>query len=499
MAWGDYKTTDTDYTTAPGSVKVASGKTAASWLSAPVDASNAKDKASGKVTYTVTGGSIVVKSRSSANGTTGWSKWYTALGDGTLTHPANSFAQLTVLLNPATPELQDMTLFFDGSPAATSLITGLTPSGNYFFDTLLDSTLIVNGLDIPKKWDGVNPAADLGGSPPRGEYIAVHKNRVFMLVKSRLHFSDVLNLDSWPVLNFIDISPNDGDTGTGLAKNSDYLTITKQRSIHILTGDSTDNFSVRRLQATTGCIAPRSLCLVNEVLSFVSDDGVYFSDFAQVHLMSERLRKTWDGLNLRRLNQVASVFYKHKLYIAVPSVNSLVNDTILIYDTIRQAWNVIPTGAWNPSCWTLFRETGKEICLFGFSTKGQVREIEKGYSDDGAGIPFEWESKHFDFGIPERLKRFRKVYLEVVPDATTPVTLNISFIVDNGAASSPIPVTVPASTTGAVQTIRLLPSQVGVVQGHSLGFKITQSTPNAAVGILSVMVEYFVKGARPTI
>jgi len=472
------------------------------WVSPWQDVSQAVDQNSGTIFWESNlpvGTSLAMKTRSSADQVT-TSAWAAATNGGLIASAYNTYLQIAAVLSRTdtnqNPELQKVTAAYDGTPAATELLIGLTAGGSMFMDTLLDTGIIVNGLDIPKKYDGVNTPTDLGGSPPRGEFIAVHKNRVFMLTKSRLQYSGLLNFDNWPVLNFIDIAPNDGDRGTGLIRTSDYLCITKNRSVHLLLGDSNDNFAVRRLQSSTGNVAPRSLCLVNELVAMAGTDGIYFTDFANTTLTSERMKTTWNGLNLRRLNQIASAFFNHKLYVAGPSKNSTINDTVIVFDTLRQAWSTIK--GWYVACWLKFVEAGQEVLLYGDSRNGQVVEVERGYSFNGAGIEFEWESKHFDFGMPERLKRFRKVYLECTP-ALSDVTLYVSFIVDNGAPSAAIPVTIPGSNIEKVHTVRLLPSQVGVVQGHSLGFKITQNTPNAVVGIHSLSVEYFLKGARPTL
>jgi hypothetical protein len=235
---------------------------------------------------------------------------------------------------------------------------------------------------------------------------------------------------------------------------------------------------------------------VNELVSFVGYDGVYFTDLSGVTLVSERIKKTWAGLNQRRLNQAATSFHNHVLRIAVPNGSSVQNDLILEYDTIRQAWKT--RNDWKVSCWTKFLEAGKEVLLFGHSQKGQVLEIERNYSNNGVGIDFEWQSKHFHFGVPERIKRWPKIYILVKP-ATSDVPINISFSVDGGAFSTPITKTIPGRRDDKVETILIRPASVGVLRGHTIGFKITQNTANAVVGIHSLVVPFMVKGARATI
>lgn len=314
---------------------------------------------------------------------------------------------------------------------------------------------------------------------------------------SRLFFSDVLNVESWPVLNFIDISPNDGDWITGLLALGDYLIITKNRSVWLLLGSSIEDFSVRRLHAEAGCIAPRSLTRVGEGFAFVAHDGVYMSNMSQVQLVTERIRKTWDGLNRRRLFQATAIFHRHKLRIDVPNGASVVNNLRIIHDGIRNALYLEEMTA-HASCYAKFIEAGRESLLFGHSTVGQISEADTGFTDGGQPINFVWESKHFDFGVPERVKRWRRMFMEIAPAATA-TNLNVAFIVGGGAPSAALSVNVPGDATNRIHAARLLPSQVGVVQGHSIGFRVTQSTTNGGVGIHGLALDFFVKGARPTL
>jgi len=319
---------------------------------------------------------------------------------------------------------------------------------------------------------------------------------MWMTKGSRLYFSDLLEIDDWPVLNFIDISPNDGDYITGVKQVGDYLVIAKQHSIWLLTGDVRSTFTVGRVHANKGAYSPRSLELVNDTLCFISDDGIYFSDFTQAVLISERVKKYWDGLNSRRFNQVACWHANHKLYIAVPSANSLVNDKVIVYDSLRQCFvGVIPN--WNISCFAEFREGGKRIDLFGGSQKGQVSHLEVGYSDSGTAIPFRWRSRELDFDAPEVLKRWNQIFMDIVP-AATDVTLKLTFYVD-GAQKGPMSIVVPGDTTGLIHSLVAYASKAGVIDGRRLSVQIEQEVLDDPVFIHGINLEYMIRGLRPSV
>lgn len=336
----------------------------------------------------------------------------------------------------------------------------------------------------------------VGGSPPYAKYVVSHKNRLWLALGSRIYFSDLLDFDSWPVLNFIDISPNDGDVVTGLMTYGDYLVITKGHSLWMLTGDGMETFMVRRIHSDRGAYAPKSLIKVNDTVCFISDDGIYFTDFSQAVIISERIRRFWRTLNPRRLDQVTSWFHDHKLFVAAPSGSSIRNDTLIVYDVLRQAFTGIYTG-WDVSCWVSFREGGRIASYYGSSTETQVTEMETGYSDNNAPYIMKWRSREIDFGSPEIYKRLNKMLLQVSPAATEAI-ITFAFYV-NGQYIGQMPVAVPAGSGNLIHNIQVLASKAGVVGGQRLSLEITQAVLNNPVGIQLMSIEHMAKGIKPTI
>ncbi|MDH7478899.1 MAG: hypothetical protein QHH02_02695, partial [Syntrophomonadaceae bacterium] len=476
-------------------------------LSPAVDISAANDPNSGRISYSATfpgTAGAALKTRTSADGST-WSGWAVVDGAGNVQSPFDSYLQVLLDLEGDSgannPTFDWLVLSYDDQPGAVELASGFTAGGQFFFATLMNKLIITNRLDAPKKWDGTGAVTDLGGSPPHAQYVAVHKNYLFMAHTpanpSRLFFSEVLNPESWPALNFIDVSPNDGDWITGLLPHDDYLIIAKNRSFWVLLGSGPSDFQVKRLHADIGCVAPRSLVRMGESFAFVAHDGIYVSDLVQPVVISERLKNTWKGLNRRRLSQAAAAYHDHKLRVELPRGASVINNFRIVFDNIRKAL-IEEEFTEHYSCYTEFVEAGQEILLAGHASEGQVSQCDSGSTDAGNPINFEWESKHFDFGLPEHIKRWRKVFLALAP-AASDTQLKVAFVVEGGSPSSEIAVDIPGTATKRVETVRVLPSEVGVVQGHSLGFRITQSTTNGGVGIHALTLDYFIKGARPTV
>jgi hypothetical protein len=470
-------------------------------LSPSVDISAATATGSGQIAYVATfngTSSAAIKTRTSANGTT-WGAWTAIDGSGNIGSAHNNYIQVMLDLSgdnsTNNPTFDNLVLSYDGTAAATELATGFTAGSQFYFATLLAKLAIVNKLDAPKLWDGTNAVAAMGGSPPHGQYVAAHKNFLFMAHTtanpSRLHFSEVINLESWPALNFIDISPNDGDWITGLLPFDDYLIITKQRSVWVLVGTGTSDFEVKRIHSGIGCVAPRSLVRMGDLFGFASTEGFYLSDITKPVLITERLKDTWDGLNKRRLSQIAAEFYDHKLRIDAPNGNSMVNNIRIIYDSIRKCLYLEEFDD-HASCYAKYTEAGQEILLYGHSTEGQVSQADDGTSDAGAAIDFEWKTKHFNFGSSATEKKVRNTYIAAVP-AASDVTLSVYFIVDNVEVGTPISVTVSGSANEDVKTYKLKPRDVGIRKVRTLGYRIVQSTTNGGVKIHELLQEYLTK------
>jgi len=473
------------------------------WISATKDISSAVDTNSGSVEVSATtpgGASVAARTRTSSDSST-WDAWTAVNVDNSIASTHHDYIQLAVIGSVSgsdEPTIQDATLSYDGTPSATELATGFTAGSQFYFGTLLSTLVIANKLDAPQKWTGSGSTAALGGTPPHIQFLQAHKNYMFgantSANPSRLYFSDVLDLETWPALNYIDIAPDDGDWITGLLTTGDYLIITKQRSVWYLLGDGPSTFEVRRAHSNIGCVAPRSLTMVNDFICFVSHDGIYFTDLHKPVLMTERIKTTWKTLNRRKLNLAASAFYDHLVRIDVPSGSSTQNDLRIIIDTIRNALYLIEFTK-HASCYTKFMEAGQEILLYGHADEGQVSQADDGNTDGGSAIPFTWESKHFNFGSSAIRKKAGKMYLSVVP-ASSNVDLTVTFIVDGVEMPSTHTETITGDSDAPVVTYRIKPRDYDVRHFRTLGYKITQSTTNGGVKIHELVQEYLQKGVK---
>ena len=463
------------------------------WISESVDVSQAKNLASGKVVYAYvsTTGVMNIFSRSRVVEGGVWSDYSLALNDGSLTHPANNFIQLLVLMTGYNTQLTEMTLIFDGEANAQLLATGLTPGGEYDFTVLRDKLIIANGRDATKKWDGETATIEeLSGSAPVLKVLETHHNRIWGVDSenpSRVRYSAILDPETWGAFDFIDFNPEDGDYITALMRYGQNLIISKKRSMALLTGNKSTNYNVSWLDSEQGVTGLRAITQADKYVCYVAQDGIRFTDLAQSVVATERLLPDWDRINHRRLNQASMVYWRNKLLVALPTSNSLINNEVWVYDFLRNSWSILK--GWNVYSWLKFTQYGEDVLLASDSEQGQVYEVMVTNYDDATPISYAWKSKDFHFGHPERYKLFRTIFLDIegVVEATL---LEILMYVD-GVYAGTYTTTIPAGE-GVKHTRRVLPPLYNAVLGRMLTLEL-----RGRCGVQGIAIEYVVRGAVP--
>lgn len=143
--------------------------------------------------------------------------------------------------------------------------------------------------DNPVKYNGAGNAAALAGSPPRGKYIEVWNDRVWIAgtgTNSSVIFGSKLgNPEDWTDTTLdigavtLDVGKNDGDKITGLISFRNSLFIFKRNSIYVLSSTSSpatasSRYRIDQYTKNLGCVAPNSIKPVLDDVLFLSDSGV---------------------------------------------------------------------------------------------------------------------------------------------------------------------------------------------------------------------------------
>ena len=140
--------------------------------------------------------------------------------------------------------------------------------------------------------------------PPRARYIAEHRNRLFYANTqerndpinpgtedtnpSRVWFSDLYQPSR--IVGFIDVFPEDGDEITGIVSLHNNLVVFKNQKTYMLLGVSEADFEIRLANGSVGCVAPRSIAMLDNVVMFRGMDGRYGFDGGSFQRLTNKIR-----------------------------------------------------------------------------------------------------------------------------------------------------------------------------------------------------------------
>jgi hypothetical protein len=191
----------------------------------------------------------------------------------------------------------------------------------------------------PVKVTDVPVASQLGGSPPKGKYIEVWNDRVWIASATDLNtvYGSALGLpEDWTVDNdagavVIDVDANDGDKIMGLVAHRGALYVFKRRSIHRIVPISNtiaptvaSNLKVEVYARGIGCVSGYSIAKLLDDIVFLSDLG----------LASLRLSQEAEDFRTATYSRnVAEIFRMPKTTEEIPG---------FLLDTVAQYWLSVP-------------------------------------------------------------------------------------------------------------------------------------------------------------
>jgi hypothetical protein len=132
---------------------------------------------------------------------------------------------------------------------------------------------------------------------------------------SRIRWSDIASLNTWPANNYIDIEPNDGDAIVSIKRYQQNVYIFKKRSIYELIqtgGSGAEAFIVRPVARGIGAWAKNSVkAIENRGILFLGQNGVYMFDGSNFDFISDPIQRKVDAFNRSRFQYaVESVLAK---------------------------------------------------------------------------------------------------------------------------------------------------------------------------------------------
>ena len=364
--------------------------------------------------------------------------------------------------------------------SVTSAASRLTTGKNTEFVQANDLMFILNGFD-PTAWhDGstFTKAGDYPSSPPTATTGAWLRNYLFLggatTENDWIYISDNLSPKTFTDADDV-IKINTGD-GQKIQKLEPYreneLIVYKERSIFVLdiTGDppstcTTNCWTVQPLSTVIGTIAPRSVVSLGNDQWFLSSEPIAIRSLARtsfdkilVNMVSQPIQDIFDGngslaINENQISKAAAILFDNKYFLAIPTGSSTVNNTVLVFDFLVNAWYIIDN--WFPEDWIIFDDR----LFYADANDGRVIEcFASTYADwepgpgyiDLASSPsiitdFEHISKDYDFDYPENWKELDAIEVEF--DPTGNYNADVMINLDNEGWSSVATVNLSGQST----------------------------------------------------
>lgn len=244
-------------------------------------------------------------------------------------------------------------------------------------------------------------------------------------------------------------SGHDTDPVTGLSAFQGVLVVFKANSIWILTGNSSDTFSLTKVVPGIGCRSHHSIVDGGEALYFLGEDGFYLFDGAIARKISGATTADPIGPLARTRNRArdefcVGVFDPHHQAImwSFSPQDYDVNNLILVYWLENSKRVQFPS--WTP--WSLHLGTQQYITAWGSVTDPDTEERYPvfglpngtlghwgfdGDGDDTTEIECFWTTGKYDLGCPELWKTWGEFTLDMTAQ-NDPSTFTITYGLDGG-------------------------------------------------------------------
>lgn len=290
-----------------------------------------------------------------------------------------------------------------------------------------------NGADNVWSWDGSAAAIELAALP-KAKYLIVHRDKLFYIQAfgedvntvffSQAALPEVIDGDA----EFI-VHTTDGDSLTGVASLFGYLMLFKNLSTHRLQGVRKDQLilsdSLVNSNPRIGSRAHKAIVNVPGGLMFLSDDGIQFTNTAEMIKVSHKVDHYIDTITREYIDTCCAFFDGLNYRISYPTgANATPNET-LCFNLLNKAWTIFTYGM------NQYVRT-RSGAIYGAGNDGFFYHIDTGTSDNGSAIEMRAMTKVFDFGAPYRTDIFRKAGINT-QESTGDLQLILS--VDRGKQS----------------------------------------------------------------
>jgi hypothetical protein len=251
---------------------------------------------------------------------------------------------------------------------------------------------------------------------------------------SRVRWSDINNINSFPALNYIDVEPDDGDKIVSIIAFDESVYIFKHRSIYrmLITGlDGPDAFIIRPVSRNIGAWSKNSVKVIPNVgIAFLAQNTEYLLSDSGLTPIGDPIQRTFDTVSRAMWSSAVGEVYPHKYqYWLAVSTNGSTNTEVFVYDYVQRNWTVYT----NISAAMLAQaedSTGQNVLISGDYTATTYKQ-DNGTNDNphnlATSITAQYTTGDVMIGSPEITKNFKYLYLYTQGDLNYSVTIEAAY------------------------------------------------------------------------
>ena len=309
--------------------------------------------------------------------------------------------------------------------------------------------------------------ASISSLAPSGlRLIKSFTNRLFAVGtgedRNTLYASDILDPEIWKTTNSIIVGGDDGEDIIAIQpfygfqiivfkRNKIYLvdvtpstTVTSGTSVLSLTNSAAE-WTVQTISNRIGCIAGRSVALVNKDVFFLANDGIrsisrsLADDFSTVGLtISEPVKDIIARINRSFIDTCNATFHNNRYLLAIPLDSATKPSHILVYNSIFNCfeglWEVAAARMVETSFTSGFTTNTIKLCIGTTNSRiGHLTDykdsdsvdITTGFQDFGTGYTSKVVTKAYEFDDRFALKYGSHYEIEFFNSGSTNATISL--------------------------------------------------------------------------
>lgn len=215
----------------------------------------------------------------------------------------------------------------------------------------------------------------------------------------------------------------DGDSFTALHQFGSQLIAFKKTRVWRVLGTDPGEYAFKE-QYGGGAPYEKTIAIDTERILMLTDQGVVVYDGLAVNPFQQEMCKDFfAAMNHSALDKASACLWRDKYYLSVPMGNSLINNAVLVYNTLERTWLYradVSVERFLPS----------EDCLY-FTSSTTPGKLWKWHEDSwtyghATAEPIRWVTPWMDFGRKDIVKGSHELYVLVeIQDA--PVSLNFTI------------------------------------------------------------------------